>query len=269
MASTYTTSGSCSTSVLKRSSAARTRSSLRLRSPRSRIDAVKIGGPGSSQPRDRDLDRELVPVGVPRGHLDPPAEPVAGDIRRECLRPAPPAAPVCPGQDEPGELAPEDVVPPIAEELLRRPVELEHAPAVVDRHDDVEHGPDGPRSRALRRTPGPSPATLGRARTPVSARYAATLFVSSAERRVGHPSSEVPRPGSARAGRGAERREEHHVADRLLPRQEHHEAVDAEAEAPGRGHPVGQRLDVVRDRRARPPPAPTADRSAPAASRRR
>ena len=30
-----------------------------------------------------------------------------------------------------------------------------------------------------------------------------------------------------------------------LPVKEHHEAVDAEAEPAGRGHPVGERLDVV------------------------
>ena len=45
--------------------------------------------------------------------------------------------------------------------------------------------------------------------------------------------------------RPPQRREQHDVADRLLARQEHHEAVDPEAEASGRRHAVRERLDVV------------------------
>ena len=40
-------------------------------------------------------------------------------------------------------------------------------------------------------------------------------------------------------------REEHDVADRLAAGEEHREPVDAEADAAGRRHAVGERLDVV------------------------
>ncbi len=152
IASTYTTSGSCSTSARKRSSAARTRSSFRLRSPRSRMEAVKIGGPGSSSRVIASSTGNSSPLAfraVTSIRL-PSIEPVA--VRRRSVGPAGEAAPMGvparDGDDEPGELPPEDVLPPVAEELLRSPVELEHPPAVVDRHDHVEYGAeDGARVR--------------------------------------------------------------------------------------------------------------------------
>ena len=98
--------------------------------------------PVDRKPPDRDLDRELLAVRALCGQLDPRVEDPARAVGRAVGRPARQAAAVrlahCGRHDQLGELPPERLLAGVPEDLLRRVVELEDAPPVVDRDERVE-----------------------------------------------------------------------------------------------------------------------------------
>ena len=83
--------------------------------------------------------------------------------------------------------------------------------------------------------------------TSLPPRRAVQPVVPFSERPIVLPSAVVPRrrPPAASIGLRALRREEDHVADRVLAGEHHREPVDPEPETAGRRHPVRERLDVV------------------------
>ena len=94
--------------------------------------------PGDSDPRDREFDGQLCPVGAHRGHFDSSIEndrfssvQVSGE---------PSVMPISQPRrnDEIGHRLTDDLIPPVAERSLARRIEVDHAALVVHRDDAVE-----------------------------------------------------------------------------------------------------------------------------------
>ena len=206
------------------------------------MQAVNSGRPGNVDTADRELRRELRPVRAHRLDLDPAAEESTCARRRPELGPAleRPAMRIAERRrnDECGKLAAENLLLRVSERALGRDVELEDEPVMVDGDHGVERRIE---DRARVRRIGAQRCLGGHG--PGVAILDHRLTTIDASQRPATPRSGYePRQSLV----GAQGREENDVADRLAAREEHHEAVDPEAEPGRRRHAVGERLDVVR-----------------------
>ena len=100
--------------------------------------------PAARHSRDRELDRELRPVGALRLELDALLEQPSAAAAEQAAQPAAMCLALGRGDDQLGHVGTDDVVAHVAEHPLRGGVELEHDAVRIDRDDRVQrHAQDG------------------------------------------------------------------------------------------------------------------------------
>src|SRR5436305_12190348 len=100
------------------------------------------------------------------------------------------------------------------------------------------------RSAAMARAPRPSSRAVSRAETTTCMPSSSRARTRWRPRPPAAPVTRAVRPARSRMARlVSHRREQDHFPDRAPPAEQHHQAVDAQAEAGGGRHPVLERLD--------------------------